>query len=63
MRSDSTHFETTDFETTEEFAARLRLHPETVRRWIRSRRLHGVRVGRHWRISSKEIERIEAEGV
>ncbi len=42
--------------TVKEVAARLKLNPQTVRRWIRSGRLRGVRIGaRGWRIRSEEI--------
>jgi excisionase family DNA binding protein len=42
--------------TVKEVAARLKLNPQTVRRWIRSGRLRGVRVGaRGWRVREMEV--------
>ena len=42
--------------TVKEVAARLKLNPQTVRRWIRSGRLRGVRVGtRGWRVKAEEV--------
>lgn len=51
--------------TVDEFAARLKIHPETVRIWLRSGRLHGSRPGGTrlgWRIPAGELQRIVAEG-
>ena len=47
--------------TVEEAAARLRTTPETVRRWLRSGKLRGVRPGGTklgWRIPEAEIARL-----
>ena len=42
--------------TVKEVAARLKLNPQTVRRWIRSGRLHGQKISaRGWRIKSEEM--------
>jgi len=49
-----------------EVAERLRLNPETVRRWLLSGKLRGVRPGGTkggWRISVSEVDRVlEREG-
>ena len=48
-----------------EVAARLRVDPETVRNWLRSGRLRGVRMGGRragWRIPVAEVERLERGG-
>jgi excisionase family DNA binding protein len=45
-----------------EFAAHFRAHPETIRRKLRERHIHGIKVGRCWRVPLSEIERIEKEG-
>lgn len=52
--------------TVEEVAQRLRLTPETVRRWLRSKRLTGTRIGGDragWRIPGREVDRIINEGM
>lgn len=49
-----------------EVATRLRLSEETVRRWLRRGRLHGVMFGSNkagWRVPLAEVERVEREGV
>ena len=45
-----------------EFALHFRLHAETVRRWIRTRRIHALKVGRSWRIPASEKIRVSKEG-
>ena len=42
--------------TVEQFAERLRLHPKTVRRFIREGRLRAVKVGRSYRILRSDME-------
>jgi excisionase family DNA binding protein len=47
--------------TVAEVAERLRLKPETVRRWLRSGRLRGISLGSDhagWRVRESEIERL-----
>lgn len=48
--------------TVHEVSERLRLHPATVREWLRTGRLKGVRMGgtkAGWRIPQSEIDRLE----
>jgi excisionase family DNA binding protein len=48
-----------------EVAARLRLNPETVRRWLNAGKLRGYRLGKTsagWRVPESEVRRIIAEG-
>lgn len=45
-----------------EFALYFRVHVETVRRWIRTRRIHALKVGRSWRIPASELIRASKEG-
>src|SRR5215210_832941 len=45
--------------TVDQVATRLKVHPETVRRWLRSGQLRGVRFGGKrtgWRIRASEVE-------
>lgn len=42
--------------TPEEVAERLRMKPATVRGWLRSGGMKGVRIGRVWRIDPRELE-------
>jgi excisionase family DNA binding protein len=49
--------------TVSEVADRLRLKPETVRRWLRSGKLRGVSLGSDsagWRVPQSEVERLLA---
>ena len=50
--------------TVQEVAAKLKLNPETVRRWLREGRLRGVKFGRRggYRVSEAEVQRLLAEG-
>ena len=46
-----------EYLTPEEIAEKLRIHPDTVRRWIRTGALKGVKVGpRQWRVTRESIE-------
>ena len=47
--------------TTDEAAELLKVHPETVRNWIRRGDL-AIRVGRNWRIKRPDLERIAERG-
>jgi excisionase family DNA binding protein len=51
--------------TVPEVAERLRVTPETVRRWLRSGRIQGVALGSDragWRIQESEVTRIIEAG-
>jgi excisionase family DNA binding protein len=48
--------------TTDEAAELLKVHPETVRNWIRSGALAAIKVGRHWRVKRVDLERIAERG-
>jgi excisionase family DNA binding protein len=44
--------------TVADIAERLRLNPETVRRWLRDGRLRGIRLGERragWRVSERDL--------
>jgi excisionase family DNA binding protein len=52
--------------TVPEVAERLRVHPDTLRRWLRSGRIKGVMMGGRsggYRIKESEVARVENEGV
>lgn len=42
--------------TPDEVAARLKLEPKTIREWLRTGRLKGIKVGRFWRIEESVLE-------
>lgn len=44
----------------EDAAEKLGLHPETLRRWLRAKRIGGVRVGRKWKLRESDIQRFVA---
>ena len=43
--------------TADEVAARLRLHVETVRKLLRTRRLIGFKIRRRWRIRQSSLDK------
>jgi excisionase family DNA binding protein len=52
--------------TVPEVAERLRVKPETVRRWLRAGKLQGVLLGGDrggYRIRESEVARVETEGL
>jgi excisionase family DNA binding protein len=44
----------------EEAAEKLGLHTETVRKWLREKRIGGVKVGRKWRVRESDLQRFVA---
>lgn len=48
--------------TTAEAGGLLKVHPETIRNWIRRGELAAIRVGRSWRIKRVDLERIAEQG-
>ncbi len=54
---------TDDFYTAEELAKYLKVSSQTIRAWIRDRKIAAVRFGRAWRITAAEVERLRREGV
>jgi excisionase family DNA binding protein len=50
--------------TTAEVAGRLRVHPETVRQWLRDGEMRGTILGRKagWRVAGSELRRFIEEG-
>jgi excisionase family DNA binding protein len=51
--------------TVKQTADSLGVGPETVRRWIRARKLRGVSYGSDragWRVPASEVERFKREG-
>jgi excisionase family DNA binding protein len=49
--------------TVEELAARIKYHPESVRRAIRQGRIHALPFGAGWRIPAQEVARILTNGL
>jgi excisionase family DNA binding protein len=43
--------------TVPQVSAELKIHPATVRIWIKNGRLRAVRVGREWRVRRSEVDR------
>ena len=43
--------------TVPQVSSQLRIHPATVRIWIKTGRLAAVRVGREWRVRQSEVDR------
>lgn len=48
--------------TVKEAAHRLSLSGDTIRKWLRSGRLKGVKVSRVWRVYEEDVQKIESEG-
>ncbi len=46
-----------EFLTVSEVARRLKLHPETIGRYIRRGELPALKFGRVWRIEKKEVDK------
>lgn len=42
--------------TVEETAAYLKLSPQVVRRWLREKKLPGVKIGKEWRIAKEDLD-------
>ena len=53
--------------TVEEIASLLKVHPETIRGWLRERQMRGILLSRKsgWRVRASEVERflVERENV
>jgi excisionase family DNA binding protein len=45
-----------------EVARRFEVTEETIRDWINSGRLSAIKIGKSWRISAEDVERILQEG-
>jgi excisionase family DNA binding protein len=43
--------------TPQEVAQRLRRNEQTIRRYLREGRLHGIRMGRRWLITDADLQR------
>jgi excisionase family DNA binding protein len=49
--------------TPEETAERLKISAKTIRDWLRSGRLKGIKIGRQWRVEESVINYILANGL
>jgi excisionase family DNA binding protein len=45
-----------EYLTIEEVAAKVKVRPKTVREWLRTKRLKGVKAGHFWRIRPEDLE-------
>jgi excisionase family DNA binding protein len=45
-----------EYLTIEEVAAKVKVRPKTVREWLRSKRLKGVKAGHFWRIRPEDLD-------
>lgn len=54
----------TELLTVDEVAERLKVHPESVRRWLREGRLTGYRISRRsgWRIRPEAVQQLLETG-
>lgn len=52
-----------EFYTADELADYLKVSPQTVRAWIREKKVKAVKFGRSWRITNDELKRLVTEGV
>jgi excisionase family DNA binding protein len=50
--------EAVSFLTVEEAAQKLRVSPDTIRRFLRDKKVHGVRVGGQWRIPTNALQAV-----
>ncbi|GHO56636.1 helix-turn-helix domain-containing protein [Ktedonobacter robiniae] len=48
--------------TIDQVASELQLHPDTIRRYIREKRLRATRVGGRLRVRRSELDRFLSEG-
>jgi len=49
--------------TVDELAQSLRVHRDTVIRWISEGKIKGFRLGRAWRIPDSEVARLTGSGI
>lgn len=47
-----------EYLTVKEVAAAMAVRPATVRAWLRSGRLQGVRIGRAWRVPASAVKTV-----
>jgi excisionase family DNA binding protein len=48
---------TDDIFTVKEGAAYAKIAPKTLRKWLTSGQLPGLRAGRHWRVEKRALQR------
>lgn len=48
-----------EYLTTKEACERLKVHPNTMLRWLADGTIKGIRFGKLWRIPDTEIDRID----
>ena len=42
--------------TLEEAAARLKIAPKTMRDWLRTGKMRGVKTGKYWRVREQDVD-------
>lgn len=42
--------------TVEEVAEYLKMNPQVVRRWLKDKRLPGIKIGKEWRIDRDDLD-------
>lgn len=52
-----------EINTPEQIADYLQVEPRTVRAWLRSGKLQGVKMGKEWRIRAVDLETFIKEGI
>jgi excisionase family DNA binding protein len=52
-----------DVLTTNQAAAKLQVHRETLLRWIRKGKVRAVKLSRTWRVPASEVERLLSQGL
>ena len=48
-----------EFYTVEEVSSTLRCHPNSVRKWIKLKKIHAVMIGERWLIPVAELKRLK----
>ena len=46
-----------------EAADKVDVHVNTIRRWIKEGKIKAVKMGKNWKISEDELERVLKEGI
>ena len=47
--------------TVSQIAVAFQVHPDTVRIWLRARKLKGIKLGKAWRIPDGDLQRFSTQ--